>query len=161
MFSLIQLPNLRWIPKTSSLSPSPQKPSPIQLARDTIQETVRYFILIHHTVLLINSIRKRFNWHPLRVSEMLSQSYYLGVTSPIIERRTITIFMIYAFRSASWKGTPSTKSMEKLRSRSTFLPVLLSPLQDTHILKVDRLKCLSPFTLRFSHGWTIHTLEML
>jgi len=152
MFSLIQLPNLRWIPKALSLSPSPQKPSPIQLARDTIQETVRYFILIHHTVLLINSIRKRFNWHPLRVSEMLSQSYYLGVTSPIIERHTIAIFMIYAFRSASWKGTPSTKSMEKLRSRSTFLPVLLSPLQDTHILKVDRLKCSSPFTLHLSHG---------
>ena len=83
---------------------------------------------------------------------MLSQSCYLSVTSPTIERRTIAIFMIYAFRSASSKGTPSTKFMEKLRSRSTFLAVLLSPLQDTHILKVDQLKCSSPSTLRLSHG---------
>ena len=155
MFSLIQLPNLRWIPKNLSLSPSPERPSPTQLGKDTIlQENVRYFILIlRHSVLLINSNhRKRFNWHPRRVFEMLSQSCYLCVTSPTIERRTITIFMIYAFRSASSKGTPSTKSMGKLRSRSTFLAVLLSPLQDTHILKVDRLKCSSPFTLRLSHG---------
>ena len=155
MFSLIQLPNLRWIPKALSLSPSPQKPSPTQHARDanyTIQENVRYFNLIRYTLLLINSNRKSFNRHPLRVFEMSSQNCYLGVTSPTIERRTIAIFMIYAFRSASSKGTPSTKPTEKLRSPSTFRPVLLSPPQDTHILKANRRKCSSPFTLRLSHG---------
>ena len=83
---------------------------------------------------------------------MLSQSYYLDVTFPTIERRAIAIFIIYAFRSASSNGTPLTKSMEKLRSQSTFLPVLLSPLQYTDNLKVDRLNCSSPFTLCFSHG---------
>ena len=147
MLSLIQLPNLRWIPKALSLSPT--------LARDTIEENVnvRYFILIPRSaIILINSNRKKFNSHPLRIFEMLSQSCFLSVISPTIERPTIAIFMIYAFRSASSKGTPSTKSMEKLRSRSTFLAVLLSPPQDTHILKVDRPKFSSPFTLRLSHG---------
>ena len=149
MFSLIQLPNLRWIPKALSLSPSPspQKPSPTRLAGDSIYENVRYFILVRNIVLLINSDRKK-----LRVFEMLSQSCYLCVTSPTIKRRTIAIFMIYAFRSASSKSTPSTNPMEKLRSRNTFHVVLSSPLQHTHILKVDRLKCSLPFTLRFSHG---------
>ena len=90
---------------------------------------------------------------------MLSQSCYLGVTYPTIERRTITIFMIYAIRSASSKGTQSTKSAEMLRSRSTFLAVSLWPLLHTHILKVDRLKCTSPFTLRFLHGQMMHTVE--
>ena len=154
MFSLIQLPNLRWIPENLPLSPTFQRPS-TTLASGTIEEheNVRYFIPIRHsTVLLINSNRKMFNWHPPRVFEMLSQRCYLSVTSPTIERRTIAIFMIYAFRSASSKGTPSTKSMEKLRSRSTFLAVLLWPQQHTHILKVDQLKCSSPFTLRLSHG---------
>ena len=146
MFSLIQLPNLRWIPK--ALSPNP----PAQLVKDTTHENVRYFILVRHTVLLIINNRKKFNWSPLRVFEMLSQSCSLSLISPSIERRTIAIFMIYAFRSASSKSTPSTKSMEKLRSRSTFLAVLLSPLQDTHISKIDRLKCTSPSTLRLSHG---------
>ena len=152
MFSLIQLPNLRWIPKALSLSPSPQRPSSSQLA--TIQVNVRYFILTRHTVPLININRKRFNCNPLtrKVFGMLSTNCYLSVTSPIIERHTIAIFMIYAFRSASSKSTPSTKSTEKLLSQSTFPVVLLSPLRDTHILKVDRLKCSSPFTLRFSHG---------
>jgi hypothetical protein len=37
MFSLIQLPNLRWIPKALSESSSPIPPSPTRLARDTIQ----------------------------------------------------------------------------------------------------------------------------
>ena len=152
MFSLIQLPYLRWISKALSLSPSPQRPSPCQLV--TIQENVRYFILTRHTVLLININRKKLSCHPLtrRVFEMLSPSCYLSVTSPTIERHTIAIFIIYAFRSAGSKGTPSTKSTEKLLSRSTFLLVLLSPLQDTHILKAGRLKCSSPFTPRFSHG---------
>ena len=156
MFSLIQLPKLRWIPKTLSSSPSPQRLSPIQLEIDTIhwQENVRNFILTHHsTVLIINyDNRKRSNWRPLRVFEMLSQSFYLSVTYPTIKRHTIAIFMIYAFRNASSKDTPSTKSMEKLRSPNTFLVVLLSPLQDTHILKIDRLKCSSHFTLRLLLG---------
>ena len=152
MFSLIQLPNLQWIPKALPLSQSSQRPSPSQLARDTVQERVRYFIPIRHAILFINVNSKRFKLYPLRVFEMLSQSCYLGLTSPTIERRTIVIFMIYAFRSASSRGTPSTKSMENLQSRSTFLPVLLSPLQHTDILNVDRPNCSSPFTLRFSHG---------
>jgi hypothetical protein len=146
MFSLIQFPNLRWIPMALSMSPI--------LARDTIEENknVRYFIPIRQsTVLLIKCNRKKLNQHPspLKIFEMLSQSCYLGVTSPSIERPTIAIFMIYAFRSASSKGTPS---MEKLQLRSTFLAVLLSPLQDMHILKVNQLKCSSPFTLRLSDG---------
>ena len=163
MFSLIQLPNLRWIPKALWVSPSPQKPSPTQFAKDTIQENVRYFILIRYTVLLINSNRKRFNCRPLpmRIFEMLSQNCYLSVTYPTIEHHTIAIFMIFAFRSASSKGILSTKSTERLRSQNTFLVVLLSPLQVTHILKIDRLKCTSPFTLHFSHGLTIHILGML
>ena len=152
MFTLIQLPNLRWIPKALSFSLSPQRPSPIQ------QEIVRDFILIHLTVLLIDSNRKRLNWHPLRIFEMLSQSCYLGVISPTFDHRTIAIFMIYAFRSASSKGTPS---MENIRSRSTFLTVSISPPQHMHILKVDRLKCTSPFTLGSVYGWTIFTLRML
>ena len=152
MFTLIQLPNLRWIPKALSFSLSPQSPSPIQLAKDTIEEIVRNFILIRLTVLLIDSNRKRLNWHPLRIFEMLSQSCFLGVTSPTMKRPTIAIFMIYAFRSASSKATLSTTSTEKLRSWSTSLAVLLSPLQDTHILKIDRPKCSSPFTLRLPHG---------
>ena len=128
MSSLMQLPNLQWIPKAFSLSQSPQKPSPSQLARDTILENVRYFILISYTILLINSNSERFNWHPPRVVfEVLSQSCYLDITSPTIERRTIMIFMTYAFRSASSRGTPSTKSMENLPSQSSFLPVLCSP----------------------------------
>ena len=153
MFSLIQLPNLRWIPKALSFSLSPQGPSPTQLAKDTKQENVRNFILIFSpTVLLIDSNRKRLNWHPVRIFEMLSQSCYPGVISPTIERRTITIFMIYAFRSASSKITPSTKYMEKIRSRSTFIAVLLPPPQHMHILKIDRLKCTSPFTVRLLYG---------
>ena len=149
-FNLIQLPNLRWIPKTLSSSPSP---SSTQLERDTEQGDVRFFILIRpHTVLLIITNRKMFNWNPLRVFETLSQSFYLSVTSLTTERHTIAIFMIYAFKNASSKSTPSTKSMGKLRSRNTFHVVLSSPLQHTHILKVDLLKCSSHFTLRFSHG---------
>ena len=147
MFSLIQLPNLRWIPKALSLSPA--------LARDTIEENVnvRISILIRPTLLLINSHnRKKLIWHLLRIFEMLSQSCFLGVTSPTMKRPTIAIYMIYAFRSASSKATLSTTSTEKLRSWSTSLAVLLSPLQDTHILKIDRPKCSSPFTLRLSRG---------
>ena len=148
MFSLIQLPNLRWIPKALSSSPT--------LARDTMEENtnVRYFILMHQsTVLLINrNHRERLNWHPLRIFEMLSQSCYLGVTSLTIERPTIAIFMIYAFRSANSKGIPSIISMEKLRSRSAFLAVLLPLLPHMHILKVDRPRCSSLFTLRLPHA---------
>ena len=152
MFSLIQLPNLRWIPKVLSFSLSPQRPFPTQLAKDTKQENVRNFILICLTVPLIDGNRKRLNWHPVRIFEKLSQSCYPGVISPTIERRTITIFMIYAFRSASSKITPSTKYMEKIRSRSTFIAVLLPPPQHMHILKIDRLKCTSPFTVRLLYG---------
>ena len=129
----------------------------VSKSSETFSQSTRkckiFYSNTRHTVLLINNNMKRFNY-PLtrRVFEMLSPSCYLSVTSPTIERHTIAIFMIYAFRSASSKGTPSTKSTEKLLSRSSFLVVLLSPLQDTHILKVDRLKCSSPFTLRFSHG---------
>ena len=72
MFTLIQLPNLRWIPKALSFSLSPQSPSPIQLAKDTIEEIVRNFILIRLTVLLIDSNRKRLNWHPQRIFGKLS-----------------------------------------------------------------------------------------
>ena len=145
MFNLIQLPNLRWIPKALSLSPSPQTPSPTQLAKDTIQEDVRYFILIRHTVLLINNNRKKFNQHLLRVFKMLSQNCYLSVTYPTIKHHwhTIAIFIIYASKNANSKNTPSTtKSTAKLQSRNTFLVVLSSPLQDTPILKIDQLKCL-------------------
>ena len=154
MFSLIQLPKLRWIPKALSASPSPQKLSLTGTKlEDTMPQNVRYFILIrHNTVLIINGNRKRSNWHPTTVFEMLSLSCYLSITYPTIKRHTIATFMIYAFRSANSKDTPSTKSMEKLRSQSTFLVVLSSPLQDTLILKIDRLKCSSPFTRRFSLG---------
>ena len=152
MFSLIQLPKLRWIPKALSASPSPQRLSHTQL-EDTMPQNVRYFILIrHNTVLIINGNRKRSNWHPTTVFEMLSLSCYLSITYPTIKRHTIATFMIYVFRSANSKDTPSTKFMEKPRSPSTFFVVLLSPLQHTHILKIDRLKCSSPFTLRLSHG---------
>ena len=152
MFSLIQLPKLRWIPKALSASPSPQRLSLTQL-EDTTPQNVRYFILIrHNTVLIINGNRKRSNWLPLGVFEMLSLSCYLSVTCPTIKCHTIAIFMVYAFRSASSKGTPSTKFMEKIQSPSTFLVVLLWLLQDTHILKINLLKCSSPFTLHSSHG---------
>ena len=59
MFSLIQLPNLKWIPKALYLSQNLQRPSPTQPTRDTIQKNVRYFVLVHHTVTirLINSNR--------------------------------------------------------------------------------------------------------
>ena len=60
MFSLIQLLNLRQILKALSLYLSPQRPSPTQIAEHTIQENVRNFILIRHTVLLIDSNRKKF-----------------------------------------------------------------------------------------------------
>ena len=166
MFSLIQLPNLRWIPKAFSLSPSPQRPSTTssttqlenledtQLEKDTIivQENVRIFFILIRSSLSIISFRKTFICHPLRVFEMLSQNSYLNATSLTIKRHTTRIFTIYAFKNANSKNTPSTKSMEKLRSQSTFLVVLSSPLQDTLILKIDRLKCSSPFTQRFSLG---------
>ena len=109
-------------------------------------------ILIRLTVLLIDSNREKLNWHPVMIFEMLSQSCYLCVISPTIERRTIRTFMIYAFRSASSKITPSTKSMEKIRSQSTFLAVLLPLLPHMHILKVDRPRCSSLFTLRLPHA---------
>ena len=148
MFSLIQLPNLRWIPKALSLSPTPARDTTIE---ENENENVRYSNTSLYS-LLINSNRKKLNWHPLRIFEKLSQRCYLGVISPTIERRTIAIFMIYAFRSVRSKGTPSTKSMEKIRSRSTFLTVLISPPQHMQILKVDRLKCISPFTVRLLYG---------
>ena len=44
-FSLIQVPILQWIPKALLLSPSPQRPSLTQLAKDSIKENVRKFIL--------------------------------------------------------------------------------------------------------------------
>ena len=110
------------------------------------------FILIRLTVLLIDSNREKLNWHPVMIFEMSSQSCYLCVISPTIERRTIRTFMIYAFRSASSKITPSTKSMEKIRSRSTFLAELLPLPQHMHILKVDRPRCSSLFTLRLPHA---------
>ena len=109
-------------------------------------------ILIRLTVLLIDSNREKLNWHPVMIFEMLSQSCYLCVISPTIERRTIRTFMIYAFRSASSKITPSTKSMEKIRSQSTFLAELLPLLPHMHILKVDRPRCSSLFTLRLPHA---------
>ena len=112
----------------------------------------KIYLIFSPTVLLIDSNRKRLNWHPVRIFEKLSQSCYPGVIFPTIERRTITIFMIYAFRSASSKITPSTKYMEKIRSRSTFIAVLLPPPQHMHILKIDRLKCTSPFTVRLLYG---------
>ena len=149
MFSLIQLPNLRWIPKALSLPVSPT------LARDAIEENknVRIFILIcRSALLLISSNRKKLNWHLLRIFEMLSQSCFPGVTSPTIERPTIRIFMIFAFRSASSKIIPSTKSMAKIQSRNTFIAVLLPPPQHMHILKVDRLKFSSPFTVCLLYG---------
>ena len=104
--------------------------------------------------------RKRFNRPLLRIFEMLSQSCYLSVISPTIERHTIATFTIYAFRSANSKGTPSTKPMENIRSSSTFLVALLSPLQHTDILEIDQLRCSLPFTLRFSPGWTTRMLAM-
>ena len=110
------------------------------------------FIPIRLTVLLIDSNREKLNWHPVMIFEMSSQSCYLCVISPTIERRTIRTFMIYAFRSASSKITPSTKSMEKIRSRSTFLAELLPLPQHMHILKVDRPRCSSLFTLRLPHA---------
>ena len=110
-----------------------------------------FFILIRSSLSII-SFRKTFICHPLRVFEMLSQNSYLNATSLTIKRHTIRIFTIYAFKNANSKDTPLTKSMEKLRSQSTFLVVLSSPLQDTLILKIDRLKCSSPFTRRFSLG---------
>ena len=45
MFSLIQPPNLRWVPKTLT----PHGASPSKLARDTIQEKVVCILLMYHT----------------------------------------------------------------------------------------------------------------
>ena len=157
MFSLIQLPNLRWIPKALSSSPTPQRPSPTtQLPRNTIQENVRYFILISPycpSYQIITNRKRSNNRHPQRVFEISSQNCYLVVTSPTIEHHTITISTIYAFKNASSKNTPSTKSTEKPPSRNTFLAVLSSPLQVTPILKkIDQHKCSSRFTLLSSLG---------
>ena len=156
MFSLIQLPNLQWIPKALSLSLSLQGPSPTQLARDAIQEKVRYFILTRHTI-LINSNRKRYNRHPQRVFKMLSQNCYHDVTSPFIDRNTIVIFMIYAFRSASSRGTPLTQSYWRnpwkifdSEVHSFWCYDLLYSIRT--FLKVELFKCSSPFTLLFSSG---------
>ena len=117
-----------------------------------VSRKCKKFILIRLTVLLIDSNREKLNWHPVMIFEMSSQSCYLCVISPTIERRTIRTFMIYAFRSASSKITPSTKSMEKIRSRSTFLAVLLPLPQHMHILKVDRPRCSSLFILHLPHA---------
>ena len=108
MFSLIQRLNLRWIPKALSLSLSPQIP-PTQLAKDMIQENV-----LSLTALLIDSNRKKLNWHPQRIFGKLSQRCYLDVIFPTIERRTIyDLHDLCTLRSASSKMTPSTKSIDR------------------------------------------------
>ena len=107
-----------------------------------------------YCLFLSNYHRKRFNnRHPQREFEILSQNYYLVVTSPTIEHHTTKISTIYAFKNASSKNTPSTKSTEKPQSQNTFLAVLSSPLQATPILKkIDQHKCSSRFTLLSSLG---------
>ena len=108
MFSLIQRLNLRWIPKALSLSLSPQIP-PTQLAKDMIQENVASL-----TALLIDSNRKKLNWHPQRIfgklsTEVLSRCNIPYYRTPYDIRSSWSMHS----RSASSKMTPSTKSIDR------------------------------------------------
>ena len=156
MFSLIQLPNLRWIPKALSSSPTPQRPSPTtQLPRNTIQENVRYFILISPycpSYQIITNRKRSNNRHPQRVFEISSQNCYLVVTSPTIEHHTITISTIYAFKNASSKNTPSTKYHPFLTS--SWLSLLFFLFIYTHNFFV-------PVALFFGGGDSSNCIEVL